>query len=257
MKEFRQISMVLLAAAMMCSCWQDHLNQITTYGTVGSYVSINRNNQKYDHNGNLAYNVLNVTQTEADGVVITASIFGRTIADIISHALGEDNGAYQMCVDKFGDYNPNVVHITCANLNVPWEVRNVYPPLGRYRCAYDTICSIDIRSNQSWGAEHPAGASLNGLFTAHLRTPYPYIQNGWKGDVLTTVSKPVSQLTADDMTLLQIESGDINTNGEELYSDITFSTTSRPTTRGTHTIFVTLTLDTGEQIEYSTDYTFE
>ena len=44
---------------------------------------------------------------------------------------------------------------------------------------------------------------------------------------------------------------------EENKTDITLTTSTLPTTTGTHTIFVTLTLDTGEQIEYSTDYTFE
>ena len=81
------------------------------------------------------------------------------------------------------------------------------------------------------------------------------IKNGW--NVLSSISKPVDQLEVDDMTLLQIKSGDINTNEGEIYNDITLSTSSLPTTNGTHTIFVTLTLDTGEQIEYSTDVTFE
>ena len=257
MKPYKQIAIVLLTAIMMSSCWQNDYNQITTYGTVGSYITINRDNQLYDNNGNLLYNVLNVIQTEEGGVVITASVFGKAIADIISHALEEDDGAYQRCVDKFGDYNPNAVHVTCQDFNVPWKVRNIYPPLGIYRCAYDTICSIDIRSNQNWDAEHPVGLSLNDLFTAHFHTPYPYIQNGWKGNVLTFVSKPVSQLQADDMTLLQIESGYVVTNSDETCYDIKFTTSSLPATRGTHTIFVTLTLDTGEQIEYSTDVTFE
>ena len=258
MKMLKLIAIELLVVTIACGCWQTDYNQMTTYGTVGKYVSINRANQKYDSCGEVSYNVLDVVQTEDGKVVITISVYDKTIADIISHALGEDGGAYQRCVDKFGDYNPNAVFITCPNLNVPWRVRNTYPPLGKYRCAYDTICSIDIKSNQHWDAEHPADASLNDLFTVDFCTLYPYIQSGWTGgNVLSSISKPVDQLEVDDMTLLQIKSGDINTNEGEIYNDITLSTSSLPTTNGTHTIFVTLTLATGEQIEYSTDVTFE
>ena len=122
-----------------------------------------------------------------------------------------------------------------------------------YNCAYEKICSINIKSDLAWDTAHPAGDSLNDLFTIDFESLYPYIKQGWVDyPTFTHISKPLSQLEEEDLMLLRI-----NSTYEENKTDITLTTSTLPTTTGTHTIFVTLTLDTGEKIEYSTDYTFE
>ena len=250
MKPYKQIAIVLLTAIMMSSCWQNDYNQITTYGTVGSYVSINRENSKsflFDYS---SYNVLNMYIN--DNIEINLSIFNEYVTDIVYHALCQDGGAYQECIERFGDYNPNPQIVSYSRSAGGWYVSSNPPMRLMYRCTYEKICHIDIKSSQNWDAEHPAGTSLNNLFTANFESLYPYIKRGWEGEIITSIKKPTDQLKEEDLTLLRI-----NSSKEENNPDITLSTPTRPTTGGTHTIFVTLTLDTGEQIEYSTDVTFE
>ena len=255
MSIFRQIVAMLLGSAIMCSCgeWFEKKDDIITYGTVGCYTYINReNNQKFIYDI-LSYNVLGSSKTEDNKVTLTLSLFDEFATTIVSHALGEDNGVYQECIERFGDYNPNPVTVGFSMSAGGWYVESNPTMILAYPCAYEIIHAIEIKSSADWDAEHPAGDSLNDLFTIDFESLYPYIKQGWIDyPTFTHISKPLSQLEEEDLMLLRI-----NSTYEENKTDITLTTSTLPTTAGTHTIFVTLTLDTGEQIEYSTDYTFE
>ncbi len=252
MKQLKSIFVIVLAATIMCSCWNEKHDDIVTYGTVGRYVTINRKNEQIDVLNIPSYKVLDVSKTENNKVKIKLSIYDRDITNIKSHALGKDDGVYQECIERFGDYNPNPVTLSYASWAGGWYVADKSYPLGNYPCAYDKICSIDIKSSQNWDAEHPAITSLNDIFTIIFHSVYPYIKRGWTGSVATYIKKPADEIEIDDMTLLTISSTMYVNN-----ADILLVSEKLPTTAGTHTIFVTLTLDTGEQIEYSTDHTFE
>ena len=254
MSIFRQIVAMLLGSAIMCSCgeWFEKKDDIITYGTVGEYITINRNNTQIDVFDTPSYKVLAV-ETENNKATIKLSIRYRDITNIVVHALGEDDGIYQECIERFGDYNPNPVTVGFSMSAGGWYVESNPTMLLFYNCAYEKICSINIKSDLAWDTAHPAGDSLNDLFTIDFESLYPYIKQGWVDyPTFTHISKPLSQLEEEDLMLLRI-----NSTYEENKTDITLTTSTLPTTAGTHTIFVTLTLDTGEQIEYSTDYTFE
>ena len=254
MSIFRQIVAMLLGSAIMCSCgpWFEKKDDIITYGTVGEYITINRNNTQIDVFNTPSYKVLAV-ETENNKATIKLSIRYRDLTNIVVHALGEDDGIYQECIERFGDYNPNPVTVGFSMSAGGWYVESNPTMLLFYNCAYEKICSINIKSDLAWDSAHPAGDSLNDLFTIDFESLYPYIKQGWVDyPTFTHISKPLSQLEEEDLMLLRI-----NSTYEENKTDITLTTSTLPTTTGTHTIFVTLTLDTGEQIEYSTDYTFE
>ncbi|MBQ2993006.1 MAG: hypothetical protein IJE21_03825 [Alistipes sp.] len=251
MKLLKSIFVIVLATLVMCACWNEKYEDIVTYGTVGQYITINRKNEHIDVWNIPSYKVLAV-ETENNKVTIKLSIHDRDITNIESHALYKDDGVYQECIERFGDYNPNPVTLSYASWAGGWYVTDKSYPLGSYPCAYEIIHKIEIKSSADWDAEHPAGTSLNDIFTIIFHSVYPYIKRGWTGSVATYIKKPADEIEIDDMTLLTISSTMYVNN-----ADILLISEKLPTTAGTHTIFVTLTLDTGEQIEYSTDYTFE
>ena len=252
MKLLKSIFVIVLATLVMCACWNEKYEDIVTYGTVGEYITINRNNTQIDVFNTPSYKVLAV-ETENNKATIKLSIRYRDITNIVVHALGEDDGIYQECIERFGDYNPNQVTVGFSMSAGGWYVESNPTMLLFYNCAYEKICSINIKSDLAWDTAHPAGDSLNDLFTIDFESLYPYIKQGWVDyPTFTHISKPLSQLEEEDLMLLKINSTLYVNN-----PDILLISEKLPTTAGTHTIFVTLTLDTGEKIEYSTDYTFE
>ena len=252
MKLLKSIFVIVLATLVMCACWNEKYEDIVTYGTVGEYITINRNNTQIDVFDTPSYKVLAV-ETENNKATIKLSIRYRDLTNIVVHALGEDDGIYQECIERFGDYNPNPVTVGFSRSAGGWYVESNPTMILAYPCAYEIIHKIDIKSSADWDAEHSAGDSLNDLFTIDFESLYPYIKQGWVDyPTFTHISKPLSQLEEEDLMLLRI-----NSTYEENKTDITLTTSTLPTTTGTHTIFVTLTLDTGEKIEYSTDHTFE
>lgn len=48
---------------------------------------------------------------------------------------------------------------------------------------------------------HPSGASLKGIFTMGVHTYLPHIQNGYQGDSVTYIGKPLVEFSGDDFLL--------------------------------------------------------
>ena len=260
MKLLKSIFVIVLAAAMMCSCWRLKVweNDFPSYkvnATVKYYFNLNRENSY-----SLDYNTL-VVAVDDNGLKIDMFLWGTDIeASIVDFALGKGTAErYAELREEFGDFNPDA-----SNIYVPThspvspdalfeDVCEVAGP-ARYGWAIcEKICALTVTSSADWDAAHPAGASLNDLFEIEYETIYPMIKQGFPGvkpgflgNWITHVQKPLNNLAEDDLWLC--------TNYEFIPA---ISTTSLPVIGGTHTIFVTLTLDTGEKIEYSTDCTFE
>ena len=246
MKKTRFI-LILLGLFVWNGCY-DEKSPHPSYNieaTIECYLDINRSNF-YE------FTSRNVIVANIDNGVINLDLFisgTNIIATLIDFALGEGTAEqYAELREEFGDFNPNF----CSVYSPPPRYIGTDDPCYQvagpycYQCAFgEKICALTVTSSADWDAEHPAGTSLNGLFDIDFYSVYPYIKRGFTGDVLTYQQKPLSELAEDDLWLCACD--------KELH----ISTTSLPATRGTHTIFVTLTLDTGEQIEYSTDYTFE
>lgn len=128
------------------------------------------------------------------------------------------------------------------------KVRYSYGEYNRPRCSC-FFTDLEIWSTADWDAGHPAGTPLDDIVRFESDTPWPYIRSGYtqrysdkKRGEYYPVHCLVSELTADDMTLLPD------------YFFILF--TSRPALDLQHTIRVRLTDDAGNVYEAGIDVDF-
>ena len=254
MKLIRYIFIVVVIGLTTSSCWRPTVfeNDFPYYkvnATVQYYVSLNSNNDFPSGRGALLASV------ESNKLGIDVYVWGpKIVALMVDFAQEKGTAArYAELREKFGDFNPEWSGLYVPEVENPVsddalfeDVYNVVGPARNVYACCEKICALTVTSSMDWDAEHPAGVSLNGLFDIDFYSVYPYIKRGFTGEVLTHQQKPLNELAEDDLWLCS-----------HAKTRPMLSTTSLPATRGTHTIFVTLTLDTGEQIEYSTDYTFE
>ena len=257
MKHLKSILVGVLAALVASGCWRPTLfeNDFPRYkvnATVRTYYEVNRDN---DFGPGLDVGAVSAIVDDT-GLNLTVFIWGKNVvASIVDYALEKGTATrYAELREMYGDFNPVASDIYVTNAHpVPKDaifedVCSVAGPAHYGFVVAEKICALTITSNLDWDAEHPAGAVLNDLFEIHFDSIYPYVKGGFGDDinsVVTRVKKPLKDLAEDDLWLCT------------LYDLNNIHTSTLPMVAGTHTIFVTLTLATGEQIEYSTDVTFE
>lgn len=110
----------------------------------------------------------------------------------------------------------------------------------------DEINEVIVSSDVAWDASHPAGSSLNDLFSIKYASHYPYISSKYKESCIRTVSdnnikigyttKKLSEITSKDLLLL------------DRGSSLTFYA-KRPTHSGKQTISLRLKNNSGLNIE--------
>ena len=149
---------------------------------------------------------------------------------------GEEKQVYDALCEKYNDVTYNR------------KVRYSYGEYNRPRCSC-FFTDLEIWSTADWDAGHPAGTPLDDIVRFESDTPWPYIRSGYtqrysdkKRGEYYPVHCLVSELTADDMTLLPD------------YFFILF--TSRPALDLQHTIRVRLTDDAGNVYEAGIDVDF-
>ncbi|MCM1151150.1 MAG: hypothetical protein NC209_05755 [Alistipes sp.] len=174
-----------------------------------------------------------------DGIYITQGT-NKLYYDIVFSWSREEWGVYfekerdyyEALCQKHGDvsYNRRV------------RVFHSVDPIPRMCCARDFV-ELEIWSDTDWDADHPAGTSLNDLLHFWSTTPLPYIRSGYtekyseeEDGEYYPISKRVSELTRDDMTLLPHE-------GFFVHFD------RLPQIRGNRKLFVRLTADDGTVFE--------
>lgn len=86
----------------------------------------------------------------------------------------------------------------------------IFPPELRTACS-DNFRAIHVVAADDWDEKHPAGTLLDELFTLSVCSYAPYIRSGYDNDKFdpnnynTIISKRFSELTADDLCILDIE----------------------------------------------------
>jgi hypothetical protein len=255
MKQLKSIFVIVLATLVMCGCWRPTVfeNDFPYYkvnATIEHYFCLNRdNNYPRPTRGAL------LVTTDKKQLNIDIFIWGPDIvASMVDFAQEKGTAEkYAELREKFGDFNPEWSGLYVPEIENPVpddalfeDVYNVVGPANYIYACCEKICALTVTSSAEWDSAHPAGASLNDLFDIDFYSVYPYIKRGFTGEVLNHQQKPLQELAKDDLWLCS-----------HAITRPVLSTTSLPATSGTHTIFVTLTLDTGEKIEYSTDHTFE
>lgn len=149
---------------------------------------------------------------------------------------------YRELQQKYGDNNPTATtfrYYKNSKQDNGWRMESGEC---RYDCYSDKIDKITVTSTKDWGADYPAGTDLAPLFVVHFSSLAQYVERGFTGDARTNYSEPLSQV---DPALFNLMSAD-------KFSGFTLSTNSQPEDYATHTLSVTLTLDTSEEIVYST-----
>ena len=106
----------------------------------------------------------------------------------------------------------------------------------------ETITDVSVTSDSDWDAAHPVGVSLNDLFYIEYKTFSPFIRSKLTSDkIVTTVKKPMSELTDDELVLLA--------RGEDMILSTKVFPVETPVS-----INIELSLDTGEEIKNSIKY---
>jgi len=126
---------------------------------------------------------------------------------------------YAELIEKYGD--------------TAYNQRRIKPPLGAFS---DEFTSIEVKSNRSFDAAHPAGTSLSDIVIFRVRTLYNFIQNGYNLDDyrIMIVEKELDKFTPDDLKLLEVECGAIYPDNPMISFDF-----SVPPPAGRHTLTVT------------------
>lgn len=151
---------------------------------------------------------------------------------------------------------PSPSHVTqfleIAERNGDDFKRNDYPLFWNSRMALsDNLVSIEITSNADWDETHPAGTSLNDLFeitlnsfTEYMRNGYAFRESSGQPDPVIRgarrIIKPVSELTPDELAIIQ--------------SDPSFAVRSTPTLAEEHTLTFTLTNTDGKTYTLTTTF---
>ena len=124
--------------------------------------------------------------------------FIRVVSDKLYRANrnGEEKQVYDALCEKYNDVT--------YNRKVRYSYDEYYPP--RCSCFFT---DLEIWSTADWDAGHPAGTPLDDIVRFKSDTPWPYIRSGYtqrysdkKRGEYYPVYCLVSELTADDMTLL-------------------------------------------------------
>lgn len=136
---------------------------------------------------------------------------------------------YALC-EKFGDIKSD--GFVCYDPSY-----SIYP----FAC-FEIINRVSVTSDNDWDTEHPAGSLLNDIFTITYYTHYPYIINGYTGEHITEVTKPLSELQDDEMKLIQYF--------------IHLSCTMPSTAAQHHTLTVSFDLDTDRTATYYVELDF-
>ena len=181
--------------------------------------------------------------------MIMLSLVGNNIGsiyDVMDNKYGEKAEAFRAAQEKFGDYNPHPSiyrYYEKGKNGGEWLIESgncIYYAFG------EQISKLTITSDRAWSADYPAGKDLCPIFTANFYALGEYVRSGFSSEANTLVRKIANELTPADFSLM-IDS-DWNIYGG---TDLSLHTAILPEDYYEHTITVTLTLDTGEEIAYS------
>ena len=242
----KKIFTILVIAAVAVGCLNSNKETDRTFeidSTVSAYFKYIRVEKD-----KLPIHTIMVADVNTEEMVIMLSLVGNNIAsiyDVMNNPGGEKAAEYKKAQEKFGDYNPtpSVFRFFENKNGGEWIIESGY-------CFYyafgEQISQLSITSDRAWSNDYPAGKDLCPIFTANFYALGEYVRSGFSSEANTLVRKIANELTPADFSLM-IDS-DWNIYGG---TDLSLHTAILPEDYYEHTITVTLTLDTGEEIAYS------
>ena len=223
----RKLLFMISLVTLTVNCNKEQMTDRTfsANATVCTYVSLNRSNEAMMGN------------------VISAVVSDESLTLALSLV-----GEYRQLRDKYGDNNPTASvfrYYKNSTTDSAWRIES-----GNciYYCISNKINKITITSDRAWDENHPVGSELNDLFTVEFSSLAEYISNGFSGTTVAEHKQVLSDINSDNYALLYI-----GTSGRKLNTEnISFATETLPTDYKQHNIKITLTLDSKEEIEYTT-----
>ncbi len=243
MKKLAIILATILVAASCDSGYTPTDKTYTTNSTVNAYftfIRVKENEQPF-------HNVIAARRSDEELCVMLSLVGGFTgsVYDLMDDPFSKEAQAYEAAQEKFGDFNTNrsIYRYMTSKEGGQWFLES--GPC-TYYCFSEQITDITITSNNQWTENYAAGTDLSELFVVEFTSLSGYVKRGFTGTPHSSYRRIVSELDYSELSLL-VES-DFNIYGGV---DMAFYTDTMPENIDLHTVTVTLTLDTGENISYS------
>lgn len=239
----KRLWIIVVVAMIAGSCNNEKMTDksFDIGATVESYVSLTRSNEA------MLGDVISASVADG-GLDLGLSLFGSLDCSVVN-VYNNDSYAlrYRQLQSKYGDKNPvnsTFRYYKNSTIDDGWRVESGEC---RYTCFSDKIEKITITSSHAWDASHPAGIELNDIFTVEFTTLYDYIKRGFIGTPTQKYKQVLSDIDAEYYSLIVLGSSDKPLNVENML----LRTTTLPSDYKNHTIKVSMTLDSGETIEYT------
>lgn len=246
MKIMKKLAIILATILIAASCtggYQPTEKTFTVNSTVNAYftfIRVKENEQPF-------HNVIAARRSDEELCVMLSLVGGFTgsVYDLMDDPYGKEAQAYEAAQEKFGDFNTNrsVYRYMTSKNDGQWFLES--GPC-TYYCFSEQIADITITSDKQWAEGYAAGADLSELFVVEFTSLAGYVKRGFTGTPHASYRRIVSELDYSELSLL-VES-DYNIYGGV---DLTFYSSVMPENINLHTITITLTLDTDEQLNYS------
>ena len=172
--------------------------------------------------------------------------YAGSIFDLMNDPFSAASLSYENCQEKFADFNPTKTLYRYYKKSGAGEWFYESGPC-RFYCFAEQIVGIEITSDKYWCDGYAAGANLAQLFTVEFMSLAGYVSSGYITPQPAKTIRAVASELDRATTALMLE-GDYNIYGG---TDMTFTTFTLPDDLPMHTLTVTLTLDTGERLNYS------
>ena len=243
MKKLAIILATILVAASCNGGYQPTDKTYTVNSTVNAYftfIRIKENEQPF-------HNVIAARRSDEELNILLSLVGGFTgsVYDLMDDPFSTEAKAYEAAQEKFGDFNTNrsVYRYMTSKGGGQWFLES---GLCTYYCFSEQISDITITSDIQWTEGYAAGADLSDIFVVEFTSLAGYVKRGFTGTPHSSYRRIVSELDYSELALL-VET-DYNIYGGV---DLSFTTSVMPENINLHTITITLTLDTGEQLKYS------
>lgn len=243
----KKILVVLAVVFTFISCYQDKDRAtdrfIETNSTVEYYMPINRTNTSYFND------VLNAAISDEEMMLflnLASTDTFYSIYDCEADPYGEAATKFKGYQQKFGDFNPITSvyrYFEKKKGGGNWILQS---GVCKFFCYTDIISKITVTSDHDWNKNYPAGKDLSSLFIVEFSSMSAYVNRGFTGQPVTKYRQVLSDVKPEWYNMLLED--DFNVYAGQ---DIILYTSTMPEDGGKHTIKVTLTLDTGETIEYT------
>ncbi len=177
---------ILASAFSACSDYQD-MTDGDRYDFLQSYIPVYASSD--------GFTAIRATPGDARGIHI---VWGGDREDCVKHYLPVDAPHYDYPENDFMKYATRNNDLQYNEI----ELSGSY--FHRTACS-DNFKSVHVVAAEEWDEKHPAGSLLDELFSLKAVSYAPFIREEYQGTEQTKIDKLLSDLTAEDLSMLNVE----------------------------------------------------